>query len=195
MAASSSDGSVQQARLNSSRYCKTKIPILSKDFRRLVSQVKSKKLQVEEKEAEISRLKADFQNLGINKKDEELPSLVLGTTSSSSSVSTATPTLRDHSSGRIRTVIRTPGGSKRKGINLRTLFMFGFHLRREVSLQKKARTRTKKKQDEMWDFTVRGWRACDITDIEDFFEDQDTAKKPQRNVADLKFEDLSIGKV
>ena len=47
----------------------------------------------------------------------------------------------------------------------------------------------------MWDFTVRGWRACDITDIEDLFEDQDTATKPQRNVADLKFEDLSIGKV
>lgn len=135
MAASSSDGSVQQARLNSSKYCKTKIPILSKDYKSLVSQVKSKKLEVEEKEAEISRLKADFQNLGINKKDEELPSLVLGTTSSASSVSTATPTLRDHSSGRIRTVIRTPGGSKRKGINLRTLFMFGFHLRREVSLQ------------------------------------------------------------
>ena len=130
MAASSSDGSVQQARLNSSKYCKTKIPFLSKDYKSPVSQVKSKKLQVEEKEAEISRLKADFQNLGINKKDEELPSLVLGTTSS-----TATPTLRDHSSGRIRTVIRTPGGSKRKGINLRTLFMFGFHLRREVSLQ------------------------------------------------------------
>ena len=53
----------------------------------------------------------------------------------------------------------------------------------------------KKKQDNMWDFTVRGWRACDITDIEDLFEDQDTAKNPQRNVADLKFEDLSIGKV
>ena len=47
----------------------------------------------------------------------------------------------------------------------------------------------------MWDFTVRGWRACDITDIEDLFEDQDTAKKPQRNVADLKSADLSIGKV
>ena len=76
MAASSSDASVQQARLNSSKYCKKKIPILSKHYKSLVSQVKSKKLQVEEK-------KADFQNLGINKKDE-LPSLVLGTASSAS---------------------------------------------------------------------------------------------------------------
>lgn len=51
----------------------------------------------------------------------------------------------------------------------------------------------KKKQDKIWDFTVRGWRVADTCGIERLFYDPVTAKKSQRSVSDLKFEDTAIG--
>lgn len=53
----------------------------------------------------------------------------------------------------------------------------------------------KLKQGKMWDFTVRGWRAANANDIEDLFEDEQTAVFPQRKLHELKYEDTKIGKL
>ena len=52
----------------------------------------------------------------------------------------------------------------------------------------------KLKQGKMWDFTVRGWRAATVCDIEDLFGDEQSAVLPQREIQKLKYEDTKIGK-
>lgn len=53
----------------------------------------------------------------------------------------------------------------------------------------------KMKQEKVWDFTVRGWRAVDITGIEDLFKDKKSAVDPQGDVADMKYSDTKLGKM
>ena len=36
----------------------------------------------------------------------------------------------------------------------------------------------KLKQEKVWDFTVRGWRAADTSAIEEYFQDPKTAAQP-----------------
>lgn len=50
------------------------------------------------------------------------------------------------------------------------------------------------RQEKIWDFTVRGWRAADVTGMESYFEDESTSVKSQREVKSLKYEDTKIGK-
>ncbi len=51
----------------------------------------------------------------------------------------------------------------------------------------------KMKQEKVWDFTVRGWRAADVSGIEQYFQDLGTAAKPQREVSSMKYEDTKRG--
>ncbi|KAK3754178.1 hypothetical protein QZH41_020604, partial [Actinostola sp. cb2023] len=46
-------------------------------------------------------------------------------------------------------------------------------------------------QNKMWDFTVRGWRAADITGIEKLFQNK-SAIESQQSVKSLKYDDLLI---
>ncbi|KAK3745425.1 hypothetical protein QZH41_010249, partial [Actinostola sp. cb2023] len=52
--------------------------------------------------------------------------------------------------------------------------------------------KSKVKQGKMWDFTVRGWRAADITGIEDMFDDPVNTSESQKDVSKLKYEDTKI---
>lgn len=52
----------------------------------------------------------------------------------------------------------------------------------------------KLKQEKIWDFTVRGWRAVDTNGIEDYFKDPSTAVEPQSEVSTVKYEDTKLGK-
>lgn len=62
------------------------------------------------------------------------------------------------------------------------------HLRLSKLQKDKAR------QGKMWDFTVRGWRAADTEGISQLFKNPDTATLPQKEVKDVKYEDIKIGK-
>ena len=46
----------------------------------------------------------------------------------------------------------------------------------------------------MWDFTVRGWQAATVCDIEDLLENEQSAVLPQREIQKLKYEVTKIGK-
>ena len=52
----------------------------------------------------------------------------------------------------------------------------------------------KLKQEKIWDFTVRGWRAVDLNGIEDYFRDPSTAVEPQSKVSTVKYEDTKLGR-
>jgi len=47
----------------------------------------------------------------------------------------------------------------------------------------------------MWDFTVRGWRASDISGIEEMFDHVDETTKPQRDLSELDYVDTKIGEL
>lgn len=49
------------------------------------------------------------------------------------------------------------------------------------------------KQNKMWDFTVRGWRAADTEGIEEQFRDKNAATFSQQKLDELKYEDTLIG--
>ena len=51
----------------------------------------------------------------------------------------------------------------------------------------------KMKQGKVWDFTVRGWRECEITGLEDMFKNRLLTTQPQREVKKLKYKDTKIG--
>jgi len=55
--------------------------------------------------------------------------------------------------------------------------------------------RSKLKQGKMWDFTVRGWRASDISGIEEMFDHVDETTKPQRDLSELDYVDTKIGEL
>ena len=46
----------------------------------------------------------------------------------------------------------------------------------------------------MWDSTVRRWMEADISWIKHLFENEETAKHPQKDVSSLKYSDIKIGK-
>lgn len=52
---------------------------------------------------------------------------------------------------------------------------------------------SKLQKEKTWDFTVRGWRAADITGLESYFQDEKASVKPQRLVKDVVYKDTKIG--
>lgn len=62
---------------------------------------------------------------------------------------------------------------------------------RHLRLSKLQKEKTK--QEKIWDFTVRGWRAADITGLESYFQDEKASVKPQRLVKDVVYKDTKIG--
>ena len=52
----------------------------------------------------------------------------------------------------------------------------------------------KLRQEKVWDFTVRGWRAADTTKIQHLFQDSKSAVDPQGDVSNMKYSDTKLGK-
>ena len=52
----------------------------------------------------------------------------------------------------------------------------------------------KLKQEKVWDFTVRGWRAADTSGIEEYFQAPKTAAQPQGEVSKMKYKDTKLGR-
>lgn len=89
------------------KYKKTPEPaVVSKEYKGVLKEIKSKKLQIEEAETLLNKLTADFKELDVSVAGnadisiEDCEEPVLDPSSSSAT---------------LRTLIRTPGGTKRKG--------------------------------------------------------------------------------
>ena len=52
----------------------------------------------------------------------------------------------------------------------------------------------KLKQEKVWDFSVRGWRAVNTSGIEEYFWDPKTAAQPQGEVCKMKYKDTKLGR-
>ena len=52
----------------------------------------------------------------------------------------------------------------------------------------------KLKQEKVWDFTVRGWRAVNTSGNEKYFQDPKTAAQPQGEVSKMKYKDTKLGR-
>lgn len=95
------------------KYLKSSLPFASTDYKKTLRGVREKKVVIEVKLGELKILKTELEDVTLSTPLTKTPFLAQETVSSSSSSA-------------VRTVINTPGGTKRKGESITLLVCCSF---------------------------------------------------------------------
>ncbi|KXJ22711.1 hypothetical protein AC249_AIPGENE10879 [Exaiptasia diaphana] len=176
------------------RYKKSKVPVLSRSYKKILKEVKEKKSQIYFKESEMEVLEGkqtqrleelEYYYKKLMQPQEDQEGLKESPRNEEEKCKVLEYQLQNY-----RALIKQRVSDDTPVITYQDNMQLMRTSLRHLRLSKlKA---DKDSQQKMCDFTVRGYRIADISGIENLFQKKENALEPQMSLSDLEYKDITM---